>query len=195
MATVSVPFAENNYDFNYLTLTWDRPQCGSCERTDGVCVLKKVGSQDVDCLYPRKVLKAVLFILLSIVIPTSVIMSCCCLAINCGKENPQELNYNYRHITLGSFTTPPQSSTTTTGEGLDESTIQSYPKVIVGESNLTSRLNNKTCPICLSEFLAKETVRFIPNCTHCFHSDCIDEWLRLNHSCPVCRISLTRVNI
>ncbi|XP_047340294.1 RING-H2 finger protein ATL22-like [Impatiens glandulifera] len=195
MATISVPFVGIDRDFNEVTLTWDRPQCGTCEITGGVCVLRSVGSQDVDCLYPSKVLKALMIIFLSTVIPTSVIISCCWLMKKCLKENHEELNDSSTHITFGSLATPPQSSTTTSREGLDESTIQSYPKVIIGENNLSPGLNNKACPICLSEFLAKETVRFIPNCTHCFHSDCIDKWLRLNHSCPVCRISLTRVNI
>lgn len=73
--------------------------------------------------------------------------------------------------------------------GLDEGTIESYTKVILGESRRLPGPNNITCPICLSDYHAKETVRCIPECQHCFHADCIDEWLRLKGSCPVCRNS------
>lgn len=73
--------------------------------------------------------------------------------------------------------------------GLDESTIQSYEKLVLGESRRLPGPNDSTCPICLTEYCTEETVRCIPECKHCFHADCIDEWLRRNNSCPVCRNS------
>ena len=27
-------------------------------------------------------------------------------------------------------------------------------------------------------------------CEHCFHEDCILPWLRLHHTCPICRAEL-----
>lgn len=71
--------------------------------------------------------------------------------------------------------------------GLDETTIESYQKVVLGESRRLPGRNDTTCPICLAEYCSKETLRCIPECKHCFHADCIDEWLRLNGTCPVCR--------
>ncbi|QCD86655.1 E3 ubiquitin-protein ligase [Vigna unguiculata] len=44
------------------------------------------------------------------------------------------------------------------------------------------------CLICLEEFCAGNQVRGLP-CGHNFHVECIDEWLRLNVSCPRCRCS------
>jgi E3 ubiquitin-protein ligase ATL10/75/76/77/78 len=46
------------------------------------------------------------------------------------------------------------------------------------------------CPICLAEFAEGEKVRILPNCNHGFHLECIDIWLVLQSSCPVCRHSL-----
>lgn len=46
-----------------------------------------------------------------------------------------------------------------------------------------------TCSICLCEYEQKDMVRYLP-CTplkHKFHSDCVDEWLRINRTCPVCK--------
>lgn len=73
-------------------------------------------------------------------------------------------------------------------EGLDEATIESYAKVVLGESNRVPGPNDDdTCPICLSEFNPNETLRCIPYCQHFFHTDCIDEWLRIKPTCPLCR--------
>ncbi|KAK4364173.1 hypothetical protein RND71_015531 [Anisodus tanguticus] len=73
--------------------------------------------------------------------------------------------------------------------GLDDGTIQSYQKVVIGESRRIPGLNALTCPICLVEYSAGESVRLIPLCQHCFHDHCVDEWLKLKATCPVCRNS------
>lgn len=64
--------------------------------------------------------------------------------------------------------------------GLDESTIQSYRKIVVDK-------NESSCPICLAEYIAGEIAKCMPECQHCFHIDCVDKWLKLNTTCPVCR--------
>ena len=73
--------------------------------------------------------------------------------------------------------------------GLDDPTIESYPKTVLGESKRLPKLSDGTCPICLSEYQPKETLRAIPDCNHYFHVECIDEWLRMNATCPLCRNS------
>ena len=70
---------------------------------------------------------------------------------------------------------------------LDKPTIESYPKTIVGVSGRQPKPNDNTCPICLSRYKPKQTLRTIPKCNHYFHAYCIDKWLRMNASCPVCR--------
>lgn len=83
-----------------------------------------------------------------------------------------------------SVVAPPRPVMTT---GLDEPTIASYPRTVLGESRRLPNPEHNICPICLSEYQPKDTLRTIPDCQHCFHADCIDEWLRLNAACPVCR--------
>ncbi|KAK8559772.1 hypothetical protein V6N13_016507 [Hibiscus sabdariffa] len=73
--------------------------------------------------------------------------------------------------------------------GLDGTIIESYPKIIVGESRRLPGPNDGTCCICLTEYVAKDQIRCVPDCNHCFHVDCIDEWLRMNATCPLCRNS------
>lgn len=43
------------------------------------------------------------------------------------------------------------------------------------------------CAVCLSELADGEKVRALPGCSHVFHVDCIDAWLRSRTTCPVCR--------
>lgn len=45
------------------------------------------------------------------------------------------------------------------------------------------------CAICLCEYKEAEMMRMLPDCKHCFHLKCVDAWLRLNATCPVCRSS------
>ncbi|KAI3886804.1 hypothetical protein MKW98_017156 [Papaver atlanticum] len=74
--------------------------------------------------------------------------------------------------------------------GLDSSAIQSFPTIVVGDSGRLSNPDSNTCAICLSEYHPKETMKTLPTCNHVFHAYCIDAWLHLNSTCPVCRISL-----
>lgn len=43
------------------------------------------------------------------------------------------------------------------------------------------------CNICLAEWLKDEILITLPKCSHCFHKDCIIEWLKITKNCPICR--------
>ncbi|KAM0871206.1 hypothetical protein ACQ4PT_039576 [Festuca glaucescens] len=43
------------------------------------------------------------------------------------------------------------------------------------------------CAVCLGEMEDGELGRLLPACRHVFHVGCIDAWLRLSSTCPVCR--------
>jgi len=85
-----------------------------------------------------------------------------------------------------STTTLPHSSSTM---GLNGPEIEKFPKTLIGDSGRLPNWNDNTCPICLSEYEPKETLRTIPACNHYFHAHCIDEWLKMNATCPLCRNS------
>jgi hypothetical protein len=44
-----------------------------------------------------------------------------------------------------------------------------------------------TCSICREEYVLDNELRKLNNCSHEFHKDCIDEWLNVNVTCPICR--------
>ncbi|KAK7389886.1 hypothetical protein VNO78_25182 [Psophocarpus tetragonolobus] len=69
--------------------------------------------------------------------------------------------------------------------GLDQAVINSYPKF----PYLKEAGYDPTCSICLCEYKDSEMLRMMPECRHYFHLCCLDPWLKLNGSCPVCRNS------
>lgn len=74
--------------------------------------------------------------------------------------------------------------------GLDESTIKSYPKLPYSEARLQKKDSTATCcSICLADYRSSDMLRLLPDCSHLFHVKCVDPWLRLHPTCPVCRTS------
>ncbi|CAL9153203.1 RING-H2 finger protein ATL64-like [Musa acuminata AAA Group] len=43
------------------------------------------------------------------------------------------------------------------------------------------------CAVCLSKLADGEEARLLPQCGHGYHRRCIDPWLRINDTCPLCR--------
>ena len=76
-------------------------------------------------------------------------------------------------------------------------------KVIVnkaGESLFkpnAEQLELPTCPVCLERL--DRSISGLPMltvlCRHTFHSECIQQWLRPDSKCPVCRASLNGVEV
>ncbi|XP_020225351.1 RING-H2 finger protein ATL70 [Cajanus cajan] len=73
---------------------------------------------------------------------------------------------------------------------LDEATILSYPTLLYSEAKLKKGDSTATCcSICLADYKGSDALRVLPDCGHQFHLKCIDPWLRLHPTCPVCRTS------
>ncbi|CAA7398399.1 unnamed protein product [Spirodela intermedia] len=85
----------------------------------------------------------------------------------------------------------PPSAVPSAAAGLDGATIESYPKFVYGGRHRGAQPTpaGSPCPICLSEYRSGDALRRIPDCEHCFHAACVDEWLRVSATCPVCRNS------
>ncbi|XP_060203177.1 RING-H2 finger protein ATL67-like [Lycium barbarum] len=78
-------------------------------------------------------------------------------------------------------------SSQNTNVGLDQAVINSYPKLVYSKRNGNG--NDVVCSICLCDYKDSEMLRMLPDCKHYFHVMCVDAWLKLNASCPVCRNS------
>jgi Ring finger domain len=47
------------------------------------------------------------------------------------------------------------------------------------------------CTICITELEDGDMVRTLPKCNHVFHRDCIDRWLYISGTCPICRTAVS----
>jgi len=50
---------------------------------------------------------------------------------------------------------------------------------------------DENCSICLADFETSEITRIL-RCKHVYHKECIDSWLTLNGTCPICRSEVSR---
>ncbi|KAL5562570.1 hypothetical protein UlMin_032317 [Ulmus minor] len=76
--------------------------------------------------------------------------------------------------------------------GLDDSVIKTIPLSIFTSKNGIFRESVRDCAVCLIEFEDDDYVRTLPVCSHAFHVDCIDMWLRSHANCPLCRAGIFR---
>ncbi|KAB1206873.1 putative RING-H2 finger protein ATL71 [Morella rubra] len=74
--------------------------------------------------------------------------------------------------------------------GLDEATVRKFPKLIYAQAKARKGISTASCcSICLADYADTDVLRFLPDCGHLFHLKCLDPWLRLHATCPVCRSS------
>ena len=72
--------------------------------------------------------------------------------------------------------------------GLDESIINNFPKIVVEDA---SKLKEKNCVICLEDYKNGEEKTTIP-CFHTFHPKCINKWLKAHNTCPICKYEIKK---
>ncbi|KAM0888170.1 hypothetical protein ACQ4PT_028520 [Festuca glaucescens] len=86
--------------------------------------------------------------------------------------------------------------------GLDADAINALPVTLYSPTRSSGRKGGggdeeqaaeAECSICISALVAGDKVKALPPCGHCFHPDCVDDWLRSHPSCPLCRTTLLPV--
>ncbi|GMN67811.1 hypothetical protein TIFTF001_036885 [Ficus carica] len=70
---------------------------------------------------------------------------------------------------------------------VDEAALQRFPKLLYSEAKL--QINQGSCSVCLGDYGENDVLRLLPHCGHAFHLECVDPWLRLRPTCPLCRSS------
>ncbi|KAI3764354.1 hypothetical protein L2E82_14361 [Cichorium intybus] len=181
-----------------IILTWSTPDCETCEAAGVSCGYVNSSTSETRCFYndgvprPSHIFKIIAFAMAIPAMAASLMIAC----LMCVKDRRGEL-ISTRRITAFNTTTvvPDDGVAPPSVVGLDQATIESYTKVVLGESKRLPGHDDAVCTICLSEYHVKDTVRCIPECLHCFHAECIDEWLKMNGTCPVCRNSPSPVHV
>ncbi|KAL4357564.1 hypothetical protein S245_030577 [Arachis hypogaea] len=71
-----------------------------------------------------------------------------------------------------------------------DTSYENYPKMPYSDE--VKNKNNVVggCTICLGDYKESEMLRVLPGCGHAFHQPCVDPWLMLHSTCPICRKSL-----
>ncbi|KAI5343616.1 hypothetical protein L3X38_011492 [Prunus dulcis] len=79
--------------------------------------------------------------------------------------------------------------------GLDDSALRNFPQLLYSQAKLHKSESTSTsttttsCSICLGDYKDTDVLRLLPDCGHLFHLTCVDPWLRLRPTCPICRNS------
>ncbi|CAN6336395.1 unnamed protein product [Urochloa humidicola] len=79
--------------------------------------------------------------------------------------------------------------------GLDAKALRALPVFMwasssnMGEGGAAAAAaeHDGQCAVCLGEMEDGELGRLLPACRHVFHVECIDTWLGVSSTCPVCR--------
>ncbi|KVH89033.1 Zinc finger, RING/FYVE/PHD-type [Cynara cardunculus var. scolymus] len=166
-----------------ISLTWDNPNCQDCAADGGTCGYTNTSNNKA----------TIAMVIVSVGMALPAVAASIAIACYICRKDRRVSTWMARNTTPDTTTMPPETVATlwrgSLTIGLDPSTIESYTKVVLGESKRLPGHDDASCAICLSEYNVKETVRCIPECRHCFHAECIDEWLKLKGTCPVCRNS------
>ncbi|XP_024992546.1 putative RING-H2 finger protein ATL21A [Cynara cardunculus var. scolymus] len=179
-----------------ISLTWDNPNCQDCAADGGTCGYTNTSMQEIACFNDKEKgnnKATIAMVIVSVGMALPAVAASIAIACYICRKDRRVSTWMARNTTPDTTTMPPETVATlwrgSLTIGLDPSTIESYTKVVLGESKRLPGHDDASCAICLSEYNVKETVRCIPECRHCFHAECIDEWLKLKGTCPVCRNS------
>ncbi|KAK7358521.1 hypothetical protein VNO77_00453 [Canavalia gladiata] len=196
ISTASVPIAASDTPWLFwsdyysdIQLQWDIPNCGSCEARGGRCGLLGDPNFDIACYdLPTQgqglSRRAKYGLSIGLGIPGFLgIVALTCLFC-CKTNTGDEIQ---RRQSSTEFSTLVMPHPPVVVMGLDGAAIERYPKTQLGDSGRLPKPNDTVCSICLCEYQPKEMLRTIPECNHYFHANCIDGWLKMNASCPLCR--------
>ncbi|KAF7843736.1 E3 ubiquitin-protein ligase RING1-like [Senna tora] len=62
--------------------------------------------------------------------------------------------------------------------------------MVKGDVNDVAIIDGDYCCICFEEYHDEEVEISIMPCHHVYHNNCIVEWLKISHLCPLCRFEM-----
>ncbi|KAI4326111.1 hypothetical protein MLD38_031456 [Melastoma candidum] len=187
----SIPDWEDSLVQN-VALAWDQPACGTCVARLKECVLKNEKTLQITCVDYNgnssgpptgKIIVGIVIPLFLIIVGLSFYFRHRHARVNSPRDSNLILGVSSdRQLQQ-------QQVMGTETSGLDDAVIASYPTIRI--SDKTAQLNKSTlgnsCAICLLDYREQDLVKIMPECDHCFHDHCVDEWLKRQATCPLCR--------
>ena len=58
--------------------------------------------------------------------------------------------------------------------------------------NRNKKGGNDDCPICFDS-INNDEEKYLTPCNHKFHKKCIEDWIKINNTCPICRADIPHV--
>ncbi|XP_028794836.1 putative RING-H2 finger protein ATL21A [Neltuma alba] len=190
ISSVTVPFSITNTLYSvdrnaHIGLQWNTPSCGACVAKNGRCEFLKNTGLEVACYLPHQGgLSKFASYGLGFGVGIPGLLSVIGIVYMCkGRRRRNEDGRQSRNIELNNVA----GWSSIVVMGLDGESIDKYPMTRIGDSGRLPDPNNNVCSICLSDYQPQDSLRTIPDCNHYFHANCIDSWLRMNATCPLCR--------
>ncbi|CAL0311391.1 unnamed protein product [Lupinus luteus] len=174
-----------------IELIWDIPICEDCAARSQLCGFVNTSTFQVGCIFdPNHTTGVSKSLKYGLSIGLGIPALLCMIGLSCFIYKKFKIHHGPNtelpsNISVFNLQLQPGNLTA----GLDGPEIEKFPKTLIGESGRLPKPNNNICPICLCDYEPKEMLRTIPECNHYFHASCIDEWLKMNATCPLCRNS------
>lgn len=122
-------------------------------------------------------------------------MICCCLPCIISILGVREDMYGMRGATEESINALPThkfSGNDDAGDGNSGGNQGGY--IAAGtEKERPISGEDAICCICLTNYEDNDELRELP-CSHYFHTQCVDKWLKINASCPLCKFEIGTEN-
>ncbi|KAL3844126.1 hypothetical protein ACJIZ3_001529 [Penstemon smallii] len=117
---------------------------------------------------------------------------CCCLpCIISVLGFREDLSHN-RGATQDSINSLPtykfKLKKTKSGNDKDNSSASGEGGIVAAGTERERSISGEdaVCCICLAKYVNNDELRELP-CSHFFHKDCVDKWLKINATCPLCK--------
>ncbi|KAL3072765.1 hypothetical protein niasHS_017739 [Heterodera schachtii] len=114
------------------------------------------------------------------------------LVLNGGSSVTSALAHaaNPHHIVANAMATATAPEPQPVGVSLEQIKKHSQKLSYVKDPDVPEQERDR-CTVCLCDFDTDDELRAL-NCTHLFHTECIDRWLQYNKKCPVCRVDMDK---